>query len=167
MDSIRWEALRDGIEDYEYLWLLTATAQEVKAELGEAAADFDPRQLADELCYRATPTILDYVREPDKLRDTRRRIAREIIALTSSPRLLVWSDPPALHSLAAGPAVAVLYVASEPGANVMVNGAEVQLDETGFHAQNLFLAAGEHEITVTAARGEQTNQVHRTLTVIK
>ena len=62
MDSIRWEALRDGIEDYEYLWLLTAAAEEVKAELGQAAADLDPKRLADELCCQAAPTILDYVR---------------------------------------------------------------------------------------------------------
>ena len=87
--------------------------------------------------------------------------------MTSSPRLLVWTDPPASHSLAAGPAVAVVYVATERGTKVTVNGAEVQLDETGFHAQNLFLAPGEHEITVIAARGEQVNEVHRTLRVIK
>ena len=166
MDSIRWEALRDGIEDYEYLWLLTSAAERAKAELGGAAADFNPRRLADELCHQAAPTILDYVRRPDKLRDTRRRIAREIIALTSSPRLLVWTEPPASHPLAAGPAVAVLYVATEAGAEVTVNGGEAELDESGFHARNLSLSPGEHEITVTAARGDQANTVIRTLNVI-
>jgi hypothetical protein len=43
----------------------------------------------------------------------------------------------------------------------------VQPDETGFHAQNLFLPAGEHEVVVAATRGDQVNKVTRTLTVVR
>jgi len=167
MDSIRWEALRDGIEDYEYLWLLTATAKRVKSELGPAAEGFVPESLADDLCRQAAPGILDYERDPAALREVRRRLAREIIALGAEPRLLVWTDPPSTQPLAAGPAVAVVNVAAEPGSAVTVNGHEVELDENGYHAENLFLRPGTHEVKVTATRGDRTRTVVRTLTVIE
>jgi hypothetical protein len=165
LDSLRWETLRDGLEDYEYLWLLTAQATRLKAELGPAAADFEPTQLADELCCQAASGVLDYVRDPARLRALRRQLAREIIAAYAPPRLLVWTQPPASHPLAAGPAVAVLYVAAEPGTQVTVNGKEVELDERGRHAQNLFLSPGHHEIVVTASRQGHTKTVTRLLSV--
>lgn len=167
MDSIRWETLRDGIEDYEYLWLLTHLAEQVKKQLGRAAEDFEPAQLADELCAEAAPTILDYVRDPRRLREIRRRVAAEIIALSTPPPLLVWTVPPSGKALAAGPAVAVLYVASSPGTTVKVNGKEVKLDESGLYARNLFLRPGEHTIAVSATADGQTKTVTRTIRVIE
>jgi hypothetical protein len=159
--------LRDGIEDYEYLWLLTATAEQVKSELGKAAEGFDATRLADDLCAEVVPGILDYVREPAKLRDVRQRIADEITGLTAPPRLLVWTEPPASHALAAAPAVAVLHVAAEKGTKVTVNGRDVELDETGFYGTPLFLQPGVTEITVTASRDGATKTVRRGLKVIE
>lgn len=167
MDSIRWETLRDGIEDFEYLGLLRETAERVKATLGPAAADFDPAQRADELCYQAAPGILEYVRDPAKLREIRRSIAREIASLEELPLALVWTEPPSGKALAAGPAVAVIYVAAEPGTEVKINGREVELDATGFCGQNLFLRPGVHPIEVTVSREGNTKTVVRTVTVIQ
>jgi hypothetical protein len=165
MDSIRWETLRDGIEDYEYLWVLTAAAERAKGELGAAAESFRPSALADELCREAAPTILDYTRQPARLREIRRRIAEEIIALEATPRLLVWTEPPEADTLVAAPAMAVLYVAAEPGTKVTVDGRDAALDERGFHAENLFLGPGAHEVKVTAARDGREKTVTRVIRV--
>lgn len=167
VDSIRWESVRDGIEDYEYLWLLTDAASRVKERLGPAAAGFDPRQLADDLCFEAAADVLEYVRDSEVLADIRLRAAQQIVALSKEPPLLVWTDPPARHALAGPPAVAVVYIATQPGASVTLNDKAVELDERGCHAQNLFLKAGEHTVNVTATLGDETNNAVCRLRVVE
>jgi len=61
--SLRWEAMRDGLEDYEYFKLLAARR-------GEARAQALGRQLLR--------TITDYDRDPAQLLQIRRQVAREI-----------------------------------------------------------------------------------------
>ncbi len=161
IDSIRWETLRDGIEDYEYLWLLTSLAEKVKKQLGKAAEGFDSRQLADALCAQAVPEILDYVRDSEKLWAIRRRIAQEIISLSSPPPLLVWTVPPEGQAVAMGPAVAVLYVAALPGTKVIIGDQPVELDENGLYARNVNMVVPGRQLTITATAGGNTKTVVR------
>jgi len=61
--SLRWEAMRDGLEDYEYFQLLAAKRGQARAmELGR----------------RLMRSITDYDRDPQKLLDIRRQVAVEI-----------------------------------------------------------------------------------------
>jgi hypothetical protein len=65
LSSLRLEALRDGIEDYEYLVLLSERAKNNT----EAAAQL--KEASESLVTGAT----SYNRDPLKLLDLRRRIA--------------------------------------------------------------------------------------------
>lgn len=69
LDSLRWEILREGMEDYEYLWLL----QEVSAGRGKG----------EEHCRAIIRDITDYDKNPQKLSRVRRAIAEEIAKLIS------------------------------------------------------------------------------------
>ena len=57
-DSIRHEAMRDGIEDYELLWVV---------------AQKDPRR-ADEICNRMIQSQTEYVRDIEQFRRIRREL---------------------------------------------------------------------------------------------
>ncbi len=48
--SLRFSAQRDGLQDYEYLWLLEDRLRTVKQQVGEDAFWLDPRQRSLELC---------------------------------------------------------------------------------------------------------------------
>jgi len=61
--SLRWEAMRDGLEDYEYFKLLAAKRGEARAM---------------ELGHELMRTITDYDRDPEKLFRLRRQMAMEI-----------------------------------------------------------------------------------------
>jgi hypothetical protein len=61
--SLRWEAMRDGLEDYEYFRLLAAKKGDARAQ---------------ELGRRLMRSITDYGRDPEKLLSIRRQMAREI-----------------------------------------------------------------------------------------
>lgn len=63
VSSIRFELLREGIEDYEYLWMLRS--------LGDAA-------FADEAVRSMVATVGGFSRNPDQLYALRERMARRI-----------------------------------------------------------------------------------------
>jgi len=65
LNSIRWEMVREGIEDYELLWLLSQ-----KHEGKEEAMN---------ICNSLIRGITDYEKDPKKLEDARRRIIKAII----------------------------------------------------------------------------------------
>jgi len=67
LGSIRWEMLRQGMEDYEYLWLLQ--------ELSKG------REKGEEICRLIIKDITDYDKNPRKLASARRAIAEEITKL--------------------------------------------------------------------------------------
>lgn len=72
VNSIRWEILREGMEDYEYLWLLEEAVKNAPREKGELA------ELGKKL-LRLPETILksgqDYTKNPKTLLDYRKRLA--------------------------------------------------------------------------------------------
>ncbi len=70
VDSIRWEMLRDGIEDYEYLTILKRLLAQKKASLDEAAyADYAalltvPETITKDLTHFTTdPTVIETRRD--------------------------------------------------------------------------------------------------------
>lgn len=76
VDSIRWETIRDGIEDYDYLAMLTKGLQRLRdiqknSPLAEQAAQLlNLKELA--------PDLVSFTREPQKLQARRIAIARMI-----------------------------------------------------------------------------------------
>jgi Domain of unknown function (DUF4091) len=67
VSSIRFELLREGIEDYEYLWMLKS--------LGDAP-------LADEVAHSLVATVGAFSRNPDLLYAARQKMASRIEQLT-------------------------------------------------------------------------------------
>jgi hypothetical protein len=79
--SIRMENLRDGIEDYEYFFLLQKLVAEADAEGGTVPADVrELLQIRPELI--ASP--YEYTTDPVALRSTRRRLGDAIERMTAA-----------------------------------------------------------------------------------
>ncbi len=75
--SIRWELLRDGIEDYEYLWLLRSKIQELKQ------SGADPAIYRDAEALLAVPPdictdLQHFTTSPEPIHRQRRRVAEAI-----------------------------------------------------------------------------------------
>ncbi|MDD5484117.1 MAG: DUF4091 domain-containing protein [Kiritimatiellae bacterium] len=121
LNSLRWEAHRDGIEDYEYLWALGEKMKKLKTRFGAAAEDFDPAQRGKELCNRLITGMgrVDY--DPVRFRQARAAIAREILEADAEPAALVWTFPPDGAEITRGSAVIQVYGAAEPGAKIKIN----------------------------------------------
>ena len=125
MSSIRWEMMREGLEDYEYLWLLETRTKEVLSRLGVDAGRFPSNAVSSEICGRLVRSLTDYVTDSDAFYQVRRELAQEIVGIEQSPLVLLAADPPPNKALDTGPAVTKLYGFVEEGAEIKINGSEV------------------------------------------
>ena len=70
LDSLRWEQMREGLQDFELLWLLDQRTKETGKDAGKA----------DRICADLVPDPLTYARQPARLRAARRAIIDAILA---------------------------------------------------------------------------------------
>jgi len=166
LSSLRWEALRDGFEDYEYLWLLADTNRRLAQELKASPDLFDPQQRSDEFAQQLVRTMIDYTRDPAELRGVRDEIAADIEQLSASPKAHVVTDPPTSHVLAGGPIVIATYVWAEDGAEVKVNGGAAHRQPDGHWAHHTFIGGDRGEVRVEITEGDATKTVVRRYAVV-
>ena len=83
VDSIRWEIIRDGIEDYDYLRILTDRINKIETAGSNQVLLEKARQV---LNFKAlVPDLVAFSRDPKALYDKREEIARMIVELGKAP----------------------------------------------------------------------------------
>jgi len=148
--SLRFSAMRDGLEDYEYLWVLENKISKIKEGIGKEASWLDPRQRPLELCRRVVWSFYEYTRDADVMLDTRNAIAREIEKLTTKPLLIVQTSPPEGTVVPAGPRNIGVRGLVQAGAKVTLNGKPVRnVRPSGYFLQAYFMPANNPTITIT------------------
>lgn len=160
--SLRFSALRDGLEDFEYLWVLEERVRRLKERVGPDAFWVDPRQRPLELCRRVVWSFHEYTRDPAVLLATRRQIAEEIEALHGEPLLFVQTSPPEGSVIPAGPRHVIVRGLTSPGARVLINGRPVKnVRPSGYFLHAHFMPDERPEIRITADDGGKKRTVER------
>jgi len=83
VNSIRWEMLRDGMEDYEYLWLLRDTIGRARAR-GADAETLARAEALLEVSPEVTRSLTEFTKDPAVLLAHRDRVARAIEELSGA-----------------------------------------------------------------------------------
>ncbi len=164
LSSLRLEAMRDGLEDYEYLKLLEEEIVKVKARLGGKALEEPFERRALEICRRAVPSITDYVRDPSSLMKIREDIVKEILQVRSRPWVLVLTEPPEWKAMVKGPVMVIVRGVCEKGACVEVNDKPVELRNGYFSTYAYPLRGGE--IVIRISKGDLEKTIIRRFRVI-
>jgi len=163
--SLRWSAMRDGLQDYELLRVLESRLASLKQSRADRTEWLDPRQRPLELCRRVAASFYDYTRQPEVLLATRREAAREIEALGRSPLLFVQTEPCEGTAVPAGPRLINVRGIAEPKATVKINGAPVSdVGADGIFAAACFLS--RPEVIVEAVMDGKTRTVTRTFRLV-
>jgi hypothetical protein len=163
LGSLRFSAMRDGLQDYEYLWVLEEKLSEIKSRHGKEAFWLDPRQRSLELCRRVVWSFHDYMRDPSVMLDTRELIAREIETLQTEPLLVVQTSPPEGTVVPAGPRNIGIRGLVPPGAKVTINGKPVQnVRPSGYFLQAYFMPDSKPTITITVEHKGKRRSTQRT-----
>jgi len=159
LGSLRFSTMRDGLQDFEYLWLLEDGLRQLKERVGADAHWLDPRQRSLELCRRVVQSFYDHTRDPQVLMETRRLLAYEIEALAEAPLLVVQTSPPENTFVPAGPRNIGVRGLVAPGAAVTINGKPVPVRDSGYFCQAWFMPDNQPVITVEV----NENGAHRSV----
>ncbi|MHB0997669.1 MAG: DUF4091 domain-containing protein [Armatimonadota bacterium] len=148
--SIRYEAVRSGIEDYEFMAMLEDATARVADKLG---AKIDPRKRSMELSSRILRSATDYDISPAKLESTRTEILRELSSIEKSPLILVDTDP------AEGSKADIITVtgAAEKGSILTINGNPVKLDAHG----KFTVKTSDKSLVITAKKNDMSKTIVR------
>ena len=162
LGSLRFSAMRDGLQDYEYLWVLENELSGIKKKIGKEASWLNPRQRPLELCRRVVWSFHEYNRDHDVMLDTRNSIAREIEALRDGPLLIVQTSPPEGTVVPAGPRNIGVRGLVPPGATVSLNGSPVKnVRDSGYFLQAYFMPDKNPKITITVEHNGKKRTAER------
>lgn len=150
LSSIRWEAMRDGIEDYELLRLLDRAADSVCGTLG--AKEFDATALGNMFAALAVPDPVDRVKDPELLRSLRRRAAQTLIALESELPLVCDAIPGPQVRIHSTHNLISLRGVVPPGTTVRVNGLRAKVTEDGRFWSSTQIRANSPNVVVEAEK---------------
>ena len=161
LDSIRWEMMREGIQDYEEFHLLTEKTKAVIGRLGKGAGDLDPCQRSDEICRRIVSSFSDYEKDSTAFRSAKQMLLEEISAIESPPLALVATSPPAETELVPGPIVVEVHGVVEPGATLRVFGERVQVGSDGGFVARAGLSPGHDTIEIVVEKDGRSKTLRR------
>jgi hypothetical protein len=138
VNSLRWEQMRNGIQDYEYFWLLENRFSELKDSLGSRFSWIDPHIRGSEIAGRVVPGLTSFTKDPEIIYNARLEILNELISLDTYPRAILQTDPEENSLLTNHSSVAVLGW-TDFGTRIFVNGQEVPVSENGMFMEQFTL----------------------------
>lgn len=163
LGSLRFSAMRGGLQDFEYLWVLENELSKIKKKVGQKAFWLDPRQRSLELCRRVVWSFYEYTRNPDVMLNTRNAIASEIEELQTEPLLIIQTSPPEGTYVPSGPRNIGVRGLVQPGAKVTLNGKSIQnVRPSGYFFQAYFMPDNNPTITVTVEYNGKKRTAKRT-----
>ncbi len=139
INSLRWEQMRNGIQDYEYLWMLEDKTAKIKAGLSERLSIIEPSRRGIEIASQIVKTMSMYSSDPYILYAAKRQIINELLDLNKTPKLIVQTNP-LEHSTVGNDCAIDLYGWAEPGTRIVVQGRELAVSEDGLFMENVRLS---------------------------
>jgi hypothetical protein len=131
LNSLRWEQMRNGLQDYECLWLLEDKIRQLRATLSPRVAELiQPRVRGVEIASQVVRTYSDYTRDPGVLYAARQQAIEELIDLDKPPRVILQTNPPEHAAMAANCAIDA-HGWAEPGTRLKLNGRAVPVEPDG------------------------------------
>lgn len=145
--SLRYEAMREGIEDYEFLCLLQEAAERLAKRF--AIRSFDAREWTRSYVQLIIQQFQEYSRVPEHLYRAREAVAQAIEAL-QHPHLplIAWSERRGERGL-------TIHGKVDPQAQVKVAGRTVPIDKDGRFT--IAMSQAEPVVLVEARQGRLRN----------
>lgn len=165
LNALRWEQMRNGLQDYEYFWLLEDKISRMKAGLSERLSIIDPSRRGVEIASRVVKTMSDYSKDPHTLYAAKKLIIEELLDLDRTPRVLVQTNPPEGQAVGNGCSID-LYGWAEPGTKITVQGTELPVGEDGLFLENVQLSR-DNTIVVQAEHEKDKKTITRSFEPLK
>ncbi len=161
LNSLRWEQMRNGIQDYEYLWMLENEIRHLKDSLGTRFHWIDPTQRGKEIASKVVKSLRDYTRDPQVLYNAREEVLQELMDFNSAPGLYVQTNPPENTAVQVNGWVGEVFGWTEPGTNIEIDGDQVPVDKQGLFMYNVKILQDKNYVTIKASSVDGNKEVKR------
>jgi hypothetical protein len=166
MNALRWEEMRNGIQDYEYLWMLEDKISQLKNSLGSKFLWIDRKQRGKEIAGRVVFDFAHRTYDPDVLENAKKLLINELLHLEESPSLYVQTNPAENTEITSGSTVEVM-VYSEPGAKIIINDKIIPESAPGLFLEQFGLNASHNKIIVKAENDGKSKTVVREFKIVQ
>jgi len=156
--------MRNGIQDYEYFWMLENKIAKMKTGLSERLSIIEPSRRGVEIASQVVKTMSTYSKDPYILYAAKRQIVNELLDLDRAPKLIVQTNP-LEHSTVGNDCAIDLYGWAEPGTRIVVNGRELPVSEDGLFMENVRLSR-DNTIVVEAEHKKGKKKIVRYFDVL-
>jgi hypothetical protein len=160
LNSLRWEQMRNGIQDYEYFCLLENKVRALKDSLGSRFSWIDPKQRGKEIAGRVVKSLSEHADDPRVLYAAKKEILEELMESETSPRIYVQTDPVENSVLTSHSSVAVLGW-TESGTEIFINGIKVPVSEQGLFLEQFTMSPEENRIVVQGTNAVGSKEIIR------
>ncbi len=155
--SVRYEAMREGIEDYEYLLLHAKKTGEIAKKLG---VEIDEKYRAKEIARTVMTSLTRYTDDPLELLQARERLLREIAEMDQGPLCLVVTSVEESTRLTE-PTEVELTVYAEDGCSVFVGGRIANEVSPGKFTATVVVTPEKPTVVVEVVLGNQIKTIER------
>lgn len=158
--SLRAEQMRNGLQDYEYFWMLENKVARLKDSLGTHFNWIDPRQRGSEIMSTVIKGLTDYTNDPQVVYNAKLEVINEIMNFEQSPMMYVQTNPSAYSTVTNQTRVGVRGWV-EPGTKIEINGAEIPTDPRGLFQQVAIVTTKNNTIRIKATNAKGANEIVR------
>jgi hypothetical protein len=160
LNSLRWEQMRNGIQDYEYFWMLESKIKALKDSLGSRFTWIDPKQRGKEISGNVIKGFADYTDDPQVLYKEKMVIIKDLMEFDTSPGLYVQTNPVENSDVTSRSSVEV-FGWTEPGTKIIVNGQDLPVSNQGLFVEQFSLSAKGNFIRVQASGKKGSKEIVR------
>ena len=164
LNSIRWEQMRNGIQDYEYLWMLESGIKALKDSLGSNFSWINPSQRGKEIAGRVIQGFAEHTDDPAVLVGAKNQLINDLIQLNTHPALYIQTNPIENSALTSRTSVEVKGW-TEPGTKITVNGQELPVSSQGLFMEQFPLTVKKMDLKIQAVNVSGTKEIIRVYNV--
>lgn len=164
LNSLRWEQMRNGIQDYEIFLMLEKKICALKDSLGSRFAWIDPKQRGKEIAGEVVMGIAEHSDDPAILYKAKMEVIKELLDFNTSPRIYVQTDPVVGSTLTNRSSVE-LFGWTEPGTKVVANGQVLPVSFQGLFLEKISLSPRSNNVRVQASNDKGSKEIIRNFVV--
>jgi hypothetical protein len=132
VNSLRWEIFRQGLEDYEYFWLLEQNIKSTFAhlEVNDRFQNFAQYRVNEIINIFMKDYFSNWKRDVNLLYAIRQRTAKEIQEINRSPIVVIKTEPQEGEIISNNKKVKIFGLA-EKGTKISINGKSIAIKNDG------------------------------------
>jgi hypothetical protein len=164
VNSLRWEQMRNGIQDYEYFWMLENKIKSLRDSLGTRFSWINPKQRGKEISGNVIKGFAEHSDDPQVLYKSKMELIRELVEFNTTPKIYVQTNPVEKSTMTNHSSVEV-YGWTEPGTKIVINGQEIPVSDEGLFLELFQMSGNENRIIVNAKKGNGVKEIVRDFAV--